>query len=88
MWLSARLAAHVQAALLQHTGMTDRGVRQAQFRVLRGARMPAIVAELGFLTHASEGKEVFGAARRAAVVRGLVEGLERFDAAQHASVYR
>ena len=32
----------------------NRGVLQAPFRVLRGAKMPAILVEIGFLTHREE----------------------------------
>ena len=35
-------------------GLLDRGVRQAGFRVLVGAYMPAVLIEMGFLTHANE----------------------------------
>lgn len=80
-WLSARLADAVQAALIEHTGAYDRGVRQASFRVLRGAHMPAIVAELGFLTNEEEGLEVLDGARMEAVVAGLLEGLAAYDEA-------
>ncbi len=36
-------------------GRPDRGVRQAAFDVLKGARMPAVLHEVGFLDHAQEG---------------------------------
>jgi len=55
-------------------------VKQERFRVLRGLRMPGVVAELGFLTHAREGKRSLTSARLNALVDGLVAGLRRFDA--------
>jgi len=37
-------------------GVRFRGVRQAPFGVLKEARMPAVVLELGYLTHPVEGR--------------------------------
>lgn len=79
-WRSAVLAEEVQDALIDATGAMDRGVRQAQFRVLRGCRSPAIVAELGFLSHAREGKVVFTGERLEALTVGMVAGLRAYDA--------
>ncbi len=78
-WVSGALAEHLQTALIASTGMEDRGVRQAQFRVLRGALTPAVVVELGFLTHAREGKQLLTSERLDALVAGLVAGLTAYD---------
>lgn len=78
--LSRALARDVQRALIDATGAPDRGVRQAQFRVLRGITVPAVVVELGFLTHAEEGKRVFEAEAVEARVEGLIAGLRAWDA--------
>jgi len=51
---SSSLAEAVQREMNQLTGTRDRGVRQAPFRVLMGATMPAILAEVGFVTNADE----------------------------------
>ena len=48
---SATLAEAVQTRLAEDLGMVNRGVKQAGFRVLVGAFMPAILVELGFLTN-------------------------------------
>ena len=78
--LSRRLAMALQEALIAETGAYDRGVRQAQFRVLRGVTVPAVVLELGFLSHAEEGKRVFEAEAVASRVAGVVAGLRAWDA--------
>lgn len=77
---SRRLAMSIQDALIDATGAPSRGVRSAQFRVLRGQHAPAIVCELGFLSHAEEGKRVLQAAYHAQLVEGLVAGLRAYDA--------
>jgi len=51
---SSRLAEAVQAELNAATGVRDRGVRQAPFRVLMGATMPAILIEAGFISNPDE----------------------------------
>jgi len=51
---SSRLAEAVQTELNTMTGVRDRGVRQAPFRVLMGATMPAILVEAGFISNPEE----------------------------------
>jgi N-acetylmuramoyl-L-alanine amidase len=51
---SSRLAEKVQSELNTATGVRDRGVRQAPFRVLMGATMPAILVEAGFISNPEE----------------------------------
>lgn len=51
---SSRFAEFLQARACRELGSPDRGVRQAGFRVLVGAYMPAVLVELGFLSHADE----------------------------------
>jgi N-acetylmuramoyl-L-alanine amidase len=50
----------------------DRGVRQANFDVLMGARMPAVLHEVGFLDHADESELMLGAGR-AQLVEALAQ---------------
>ena len=44
----------MQRQLNQLTGTRNRGVRQAPFRVLMGATMPAILVEVGFISNPDE----------------------------------
>ena len=56
---SAILAETVQRRLMREfPETTSRDVRQAHFAVLRRAAMPAIVIEVGFLTHPDEGRNL------------------------------
>ncbi|RMG10898.1 MAG: N-acetylmuramoyl-L-alanine amidase [Deltaproteobacteria bacterium] len=72
---SARLAGALQEALVAAMGWPDRGVRQAPFAVLNGAAMPAVLVELGFLTHPSEGQQLAEAATQRRLAEALVAGL-------------
>ena len=73
---SLLLAYQVHRALVKHLGATDRSVRRARFEVLRGAAMPAILIEGGYLTNPGEAKKIYDADYRkqmaAAIVRGIV----------------
>ncbi len=77
---SALLAETLHEALLPASGLRDRGVKQAQFRVLRGAHMPCVVVELGFLTHPEEGVTVVSESYTEAIVEAFVGGIEAFEA--------
>lgn len=55
---SASVAGELQEKLNQLFGTKDRGVRQAPFAVLEGARMPAILLEIAFLSNPEELKQV------------------------------
>lgn len=48
------LAQHIQSNLVQRVKMLDRGVKTANFAVLRDTAMPAALVELGFLSNAME----------------------------------
>jgi N-acetylmuramoyl-L-alanine amidase len=83
---SARLAESVQKELNVLAGTKDRGVRQAPFRVLMGATMPAVLVEAGFITNPDEEARFKDAAYLDTVVdaivravRGYLEGRARLD---------
>ena len=76
---SGLLARTVQRALISTIKATNRGVKQANFGVLRGAHMPAVVVEAGFVSHPKEGKQVTQDTHRDLVVDALMVAIERFD---------
>lgn len=51
---AADLAGWAQDEMVLHVGLPDRGVKQADFYVLRETTMPAILAEMGFVDHAGD----------------------------------
>lgn len=77
---SQRFATHVQAELNSALDLPDRGVKQAPFRVLMGAAMPAVLVELGFLTNGAEERQLRDPAYRARLVDSLVRAIARFRA--------
>lgn len=55
---SSQLAEVLQQGVVADLDLLDRGVRQAGFRVLVGAYMPAVLVEMGFLTFAQEERQL------------------------------
>ncbi|MCU0231900.1 MAG: N-acetylmuramoyl-L-alanine amidase [Acidobacteria bacterium] len=75
---SAQLAEIVQRELNGALGITDRGVRQAPFRVLVGATMPAVLVELGFLTNPDEEKRLADGEYRRKLAEALAAALKQY----------
>lgn len=77
------LALAVQRQLIKLTGRVDRGVKSANFQVLRETRCTAILVECGFMTHKTEVEMLKSDEYRRkcaqAIVAGIVEtyGLKR-----------
>lgn len=75
---SQRLANLIQGELNQALDLKDRGVKQAPFRVLVGAAMPAVLVELGFISNPDEEKKLQDAGYRAQLVDALVRAVGRY----------
>lgn len=75
---SQRLAALIQEELNSTLGLRDRGVKQAPFRVLMGAAMPAVLVELGFLSNPEEEARLEDPAYRSELVEALVRAISRY----------
>ncbi len=72
---SSRLAIAVHEKLVGQLGVEDRGVRQAPFYVLAGARMPAVLLELGFVSNPAEERRLASAAYQQRVARAVADGV-------------
>ncbi len=75
---SAALAESVQTHMNELTGTRDRGVRQAPFRVLMGATMPAILVEVGFISNREEEDRFRGLSYRNRVVEAIANAVDEF----------
>lgn len=69
------LAYQIQKAITEKTGAEDRGVRRARFAVLRGATMPAVLVEAGFMTNPSDAKRIYDPVQRRQVAQAVVNGV-------------
>lgn len=80
---SSSLAKFVQQGLLRelrqgYKKVRDRGVRQAPFYVLIGAKMPAILVEIGYITNFIENKRLCSDDYLARVASGIVKGIDSY----------
>jgi len=75
---SNNMALLIQQNLVAGTKSFDRGVKQANFYVLRGAFMPAVLIELGFISNEKEELLLSNAQYQERLARTIFEGLKRF----------
>ncbi|GEM89454.1 N-acetylmuramoyl-L-alanine amidase family protein [Oceanithermus desulfurans] len=72
---SARLADDILEQLIARTGTKNRGVHSAPFYVLRYARIPAVLVEVGFANHPTEGRLLARADYRQKLAEGIAAGI-------------
>ncbi len=72
------LAKDVQASLLAKTGARSRGVHPNSLWVIRFARIPAILTEIGFGTHPTEGRNLGTSWYSQKVAQGIANGILKF----------
>ena len=77
---SSELAGQVQAQAAPFARIKDRGVRQANFYVLRNDYMPAVLVECGFLSNKSEEKLLRQPQHREKLAEGIFRGVQGFCA--------
>jgi N-acetylmuramoyl-L-alanine amidase len=85
---SSRLANQVQKSLVsqlsrEYTGIKDLGHKEALFYVLLGVKMPAILVETSFLSHAEEETRLASEDYQDAVAQAIAQGVEDFLGDRH-----
>ncbi len=78
---SNKLAIDLQRGMLgslKKYKVKDGGVREGPFWVLVGAQMPAVLVEVGFITHPKEAKRLVDSKYRKTMALGLANGIERY----------
>lgn len=76
---SARLAAVVHHHLVHGLRAPSRGVRQAPFLVLAGVKMPAVLVEVGFISHPREGRLLAKEDYQQRVALALADAVAEFE---------
>lgn len=72
------LAAAIQEALTLETGAVDKGVRPANFYVLRNSDIPAVLVETGFLSNRDEAARLADDGYQNDVANGICKGIMRY----------
>src|SRR5216683_5763919 len=85
---SRRLAASVQRSLYatlagQNPGIRDRGVKDAGFVVLTETSMPAILAEVSFVSSPTDEQKLRNDGYREQIAEALYRGIARYAASSH-----
>jgi N-acetylmuramoyl-L-alanine amidase/putative methionine-R-sulfoxide reductase with GAF domain len=85
---SRRFAASVQRSLYgwlagKNPGIRDRGVKEAQYVVLTGTTMPAILAEVSFVSSPSDESKLQSAVYRQQIAYALYKGIAGYVATSH-----
>ncbi|MBE3594719.1 MAG: N-acetylmuramoyl-L-alanine amidase [Candidatus Carbobacillus altaicus] len=72
---SLPLAHIMQQALVRATGFNDRGVRQANFYMLKETGMPAVLLELGYVTNEAEETKLWDKTVQKKIAEAIAEGV-------------
>ena len=75
---SHNLASLIQNKLIATTGWTDRGVKQNNYYVLRLCYMPAVLVEIGFVSHPEEERLLKRPERQREIAREIAEGIKEY----------
>lgn len=76
---ASALGALIDRHVADRTAEPSLGVKQAAFYVLRGAEMPAVLIETGFLTNPKEERLLQSASFRKKLVNGILAGIAAYD---------
>ncbi len=72
------LAVAIHEALVFETGAVDKGVRPANFYVLRNSDIPAVLVETGFLSNRDEAARLADEGYRNEIANGIFKGIMRY----------
>lgn len=76
---SYSLAGYIQAYLIQQTSMTNRGVKKANYHVIRETtKNPAVLVECGFVSNSSERAGMMAGQYRERIAEGIAKGILAF----------
>ncbi|MFQ5674556.1 MAG: N-acetylmuramoyl-L-alanine amidase [bacterium] len=75
---SEDLARMIQTSIAKHTGIRDRGIKQAGFYVMVGASMPNVLIETAFMSNKREEKMLRSGSFQQKVAQAIYESIKKF----------
>jgi N-acetylmuramoyl-L-alanine amidase/putative methionine-R-sulfoxide reductase with GAF domain len=83
-----KFASDIQQALYgglaaRNPGITNRGVKEAQYVVLTGTQMPAVLAEISFVSSPADEDRLQNAEYRQMIAEALYKGVVKYDQELH-----
>lgn len=81
-----KLADLVQEELIKETGLRNRGVKSADFHVLRETNMVAILAECGFMDNLEEAKLMIDVNHQLKCARGIAKGICKYFGVEYKEI--
>ena len=79
---SSQLAETIQQELNAALSISNRGIKQAPFRVLMGAMMPAVLIEVGFINNPAEEKMMKDADYQMKIATTIYRSIQKFRSAR------
>ena len=76
--LAIDIQSYMLSAVKKSFSSRDGGVREAPFWVLVGATMPAVLVEMGYITHPQEGKNLGKSAYQDRIAQGIANGVDAY----------
>ena len=74
---SRRMAANVNEEMVKATGFRDRGVKAANFHVIKNTHMPAVLVETGFISNAVEEGHLVDPVMQDKMAQAITNGVEQ-----------
>lgn len=72
------LAWYIQSEMINRTSLADNGLKAANFSVLRRTKMPAVLVETAFLSHAREEKLLDSVQFQSQIAAGITAGVKKY----------
>ena len=75
---SSVLSGSIQNDLIKSTGAKDRGVKKANFHVIRETGMPAVLTEIGFIDNTTERNKLVTNSYQEKLANGITSGIKEY----------